>query len=829
MAEPGRDSSDGSAADGNEAAGAHAPADHSARSRRERERAFLSEASDALASSLDYATTLTTVTRLAVEGIADWCAVDELRSDGSVSRLAVAHRDPAKLALARALQEKYPPDPNASFGVANVLRTGRPELVPEITDELLAQVAVDEEHLRLARALELRSYIVVPLIARDVVLGALTLVASATHHRFDERDLALAQELARRAALAIDNARLYRQSEEARMRLEELAVELEAQAGELSHQAAEMEAIQAELEESSVSLGESRARLQATIDSSLDAVVTTDQNSIILEWNAVAEAMFGWSAAEVLGTGLADTIIPPQHREGHRHGVERYLATGEERIMGRRIEITALRRDGREFPVELTIASARSREQLVFNAFIRDITDRKQFERQRAAENALGRVLAESRTLPEAAPRALAAIGHILGWDVGGFWAIDPEANVLRILELWSAPTIDIAAFAAATRATSFAPGEGLPGRAWASKAPTWISDVQADPGYPRAGAAAGAGLHGAFAFPILAGDKCLGVIEFLHRDVLEPDEALLRGVSVVGNDIAQAVLRLQAEGERDRALAEVRRMNRDLERVNATLAERSAEAESASRAKSDFLANMSHELRTPINAIIGYSELLEMGVTGPVTEAQKGQLDRIRISSRHLLGLIDDILDFSKLEAGRIRVAKTRVPLRAPVDAALALVMPQATERNLAVVDDVATDGTSELLGDEDRVTQILVNLLSNAVKFTADGGTITLRAADSALGDAPPLADGTHAVSISVADTGIGIPSEQLESIFEPFLQVETDRTRTTGGTGLGLSISRELARMMDGDLSVESEIGKGSVFTLILPRGAASPDSA
>ena len=776
--------------------------------RRGRERAFLAEASDALASSLDYATTLATVTRLAVEGIADWCAVDELRADGSVNRLAVAHRDPEKLELARSLQERYPTDPNAPFGVPKVLRTGKPELVPEITDELLTQLAIDEEHLRLARSLELRSYIVVPLVARDVVLGALTLVSSAANRRFDEHDLALAQELARRASLAMDNARLYRASEEARERLEEIAVELEAQTGELSNQAAEMEEVQAELEASSVALGESRARLQATIDSSLDAVVTTDRDSLILEWNKVAETMFGWSAHEVLGTSLSDTIIPPQHREGHRRGVERYLATGEARILGRRVEITALHRDGREFPVELTVASARSREQLVFNAFIRDISDRKRAERQRAAELALGRVLAESRTLVEAAPRALAAVGEGLGWDAGSFWIADPDAGVLRLLETWSDPSTDISAFVATSRAMTFAPGVGLPGRAWASREPVWIRDVQEDPAYPRAAAAAHAGLHGAFAFPILAGTECLGVLEFLHHTALEPDETLLRGVSVVGSDIAQAVLRLHAEGERDRALSE---------------------AETASRAKSDFLANMSHELRTPINAIIGYSELLELGVTGPVTDAQKAQLERIRISSRHLLGLIDDILDFSKLEAGRVRVEKERVPVRTPVEAALALILPQATEKNLTVVDAIGDRGGQEFIGDRDRVTQILVNLLSNAVKFTPEGGRITLQSSDPERTLPSRGTGGRPAVSVCVADTGIGIPEQQQASIFEPFMQVETDRTRTTGGTGLGLSISRELARMMDGDLTVESELGKGSVFTLVLPKAAAGAAAA
>ena len=796
--------------------------------RLERSRAFMAEANEALASSLDYETTLTTVTRLAVQGIADWCAVDELRPDGSIHRIAVAHPDAEKLELAKTLHERYPPRPDAPHGLSHVLRTGEPELVPEITDELLVAVTVDEEHLRIARALGLRSYIIVPLIARGAIMGALTLVSSESGRRFNESDLVMARELARRSAIAIDNARLYRESESVRERLEEQATELEAQATELEAQAEEMrqqawqlEETQADLEATNIALGASAARLQATIDSSLDAVVTTDRHSTILEWSRLAEVLFGWSRAEAVGANLADTIIPAQFRERHRRGIERYLATGEGPILNRRIEITALRRDGREFPVELTVAPARFGDELVFNAFIRDITERKRFDQQRAAEHALARVLAESRTLIDAAPRALAAIGEALTWDVGGLWVLDLEHDFLRSVASWNAPGIDAAEFHAATRSITFRLGEGLPGRVWEARAPAWISDVARDMTFPRADAAARVGLHGAFAFPVLSGDEFLGVIEFLHREIVEPDEALLRSVAAIGSDIAQAVRRVQAEAERDRALAEVSRINADLEKTNAALEERSTEAERASRAKSEFLANMSHELRTPINAVIGYGELLETGVTGPVSDAQKAQLERIRASSEHLLALIDDILDFSKIGAGRIRVSTARVPLRKPLDAALGLVIPQATEKGLAVVDAVSHDPEPEFAGDEHRVRQILVNLFSNAVKFTHAGGTITV--SSETAGPEGCAAESAEAgcVFIRVADTGIGIPADQLEAIFEPFTQVETKLTRAAGGTGLGLSISRELARLMGGDLTVESRPGEGSTFTLVLPR--------
>jgi len=214
----------------------------------ENDQAFLMAASNLLSSSLDYETTLAAVTRLAVQGIADWCAVDELLPDGTIRRIAVAHPDPEMMKLAASMEERYPSDPDAPHGVPHVLRTGEPQLMAEIPDELLVASAQDEEHLELIRSLGLKSFMVVPLVARGAVLGALTLVASTSGRRFDEQDLRLAEELSHRAGLAIDNARLYRDSEAARYELEEQATELESQTAELQQQAWQMEEIQAELE-----------------------------------------------------------------------------------------------------------------------------------------------------------------------------------------------------------------------------------------------------------------------------------------------------------------------------------------------------------------------------------------------------------------------------------------------------------------------------------------------------------------------------------------------------------------------------------------------------
>jgi signal transduction histidine kinase len=246
-------------------------------------------------------------------------------------------------------------------------------------------------------------------------------------------------------------------------------------------------------------------------------------------------------------------------------------------------------------------------------------------------------------------------------------------------------------------------------------------------------------------------------------------------------------------------------------------------EAEAASRAKSDFLAKMSHEIRTPINAMMGYAELLELGISGPVSEAQAKQLSRIRASGDHLTSLVNEILDLAKIEAGQMGVEPTAAVTADALDAALGLIRPQAASKGVSIVNRNSGD-VSEYLGDPQRVQQILTNLLSNAVKFTAPGGTVTVSIGGATRDDLATQNGVTEWTCIVVADTGIGIASDDMERIFQPFVQVENGYTRNHGGTGLGLTISRSLAQMMDGELEVESTLGQGSRFTLWLP----SPNS-
>jgi signal transduction histidine kinase/CHASE3 domain sensor protein len=408
------------------------------RKREQKGAELLAEASRVLASTLDYEKTLDAVARLAVGELADWCAVALVQTGGGIRQAVVSHVDEAKIRWAKELNKRYPPDYAAPTGVGHVIITGQPELYPEISDEMLVAAAKDQQHLAIMRELQIKSALIVPMIARGRTLGALTLISTQEGRHYGDADLTLAMEIATRAAIAIDNAQLYR-----------------------------------------------------------------------------------------------------------------------------------------------------------------------------------------------------------------------------------------------------------------------------------------------------------------------------------------------------------------------STLA--------ASEAKSTFLATMSHELRTPLNAIIGYQSLLKEGIDGSLNESQLVQLSRIRAGADHLLSLIDEILTYSRVEAGKEVVRLDEAELRPIVDDAVTMVTPLAKAKRLNVRVDVPD---ARLVTDAGKLRQILVNILSNAVKFT-DRGEITLRA----------RLNGDEA-RFSVSDTGLGIATENQQRIFEPFWQVEQSSTRRAGGTGLGLTVSRSLARLLGGEVSVESKLGDGSIFTLTLP---------
>jgi PAS domain S-box-containing protein len=268
---------------------------------------------------------------------------------------------------------------------------------------------------------------------------------------------------------------------------------------------------------------------------------------------------------------------------------------------------------------------------------------------------------------------------------------------------------------------------------------------------------------------------------------------------------------------ELEQQIEEAQQLTEELEMSNAQLQEATEIAERAQReamaanmAKSKFLAAMSHELRTPLNAIAGYLQLIEMGVHGPVTDAQGKALSRAQHSQQHLLALINDVLNFAKLEAGHIEYHLEDLRLDEVVSQMMPMIEPQLAAKGIARAAHVAPGIL--VRADRDKLQQILLNLLSNAVKFTDAGGRVMV---DTAPCDDPC----SDCVCLEVTDTGCGIPADSLEAIFDPFVQVHRQLTRVIEGTGLGLAISRDLARGMGGDILVRSIEGEGATFTLML----------
>jgi len=519
------------------------------------------------------------------------------------------------------------------------------------------------------------------------------------------------------------------------------------------------------------------------LDTALDCIITIGSGGHVLEFNPAAERVFGFSRDEAIGKELADLIIPPRMREQHRRGLAHYLKTGEGPVIGKRIEIAGVRKDGSEILVELTITALKIDHEPLFTAYLRDITERVRNDRRRLAQYTVASLLAGSWTLEEASSAILQTIASIGDWALSGLWIYDETIGRLRCRAFWQAGSENLKKFGQFSQTVQFRMGEGLPGRVWESNEPAWIHDVTVDKNFPRSAAAKETGLRGGFAFPLFAGRAVNGVIELFSHDFAEPDNDLLQLVAALGSQIGLFIER--------------RRMEKELERAKEN-------AEAASTAKDRFLAILSHELRTPLNPVLLWADgvLNQPGVDPEIEQGLRMVCRNIELEAR----LIDDLLDLTRIARGKLQLRLQPADAHELVRHAIEIVRADLDSRHIQL--SVALEATSHQVDvDPPRLEQVFWNILRNACKFTADGGAISIRSYSSA----------PNSITVEMTDNGVGIEPEFLEKIFAAFEQLEMRRE----GLGLGLAISKAIVEMHGGSIRAQSEgQGKGATFAVTLP---------
>ena len=528
------------------------------------------------------------------------------------------------------------------------------------------------------------------------------------------------------------------------------------------------------------------------------AIFALDPGGYIMSWNSGAERLKGYTAAEAIGKHFS--MFYPRERidEGFpEFELRTAAATGRFEDEGWRV-----RKDGSLFWVNVVITALRNDDgELVgFAKVTRDLTERRNAELALRDSERIFRLLVES--VKDYAIFMLDPTGRVATWNAGAerIKGYRPHEIIGHSFSEFY-PADDVAAgkpereLSIATRTGKYEE-EGWRVRQdgtrfWAHVLITAVRDP---------------------------GGALIGFAK-VTRDLTERRAAEEQALANARRAAIEEVARQAAE-EREQALhalaEELRQRTKELEARTAELEVRNREArdaqqraDDANRAKSEFLASMSHELRTPLNAIGGYTDLLTMGLSGPVTPEQLEQLARIKHSQTHLLGIINDLLNFSRIEAGKLTYTFGAVSLYQVIDDVLKMMTPLADAGGL-VFDDLDCPRHLMAWTDRSKLQQIIVNLMSNAVKFTGAGGRIAVAVHELA----PKRA------AIAIRDTGCGIPNNHLQLVFDPFVQVGRSLTTAHEGTGLGLAISRDLARALGGDILVDSTIGVGSTFTIIIP---------
>ena len=848
---------------------------------------FLAEASEVLASSLDYEMTLASVARLAVPHLGDWCVVDVLGEGGEVRRLAVAHVDPSKVQLAEELQQRYPPRPDAPHGLPNVLRTGKSELYADVSDELIDATTRGAEHAAAVRSLGLRSVMVVPMAARGRTVGAITFVTAESDRRYGPADLALAEDLARRAATAVDNARLYGEAQEALRR--------EAR---------------------------SAALLDTLFASSPTGLAFYDREFRFQRVNDALAAINGVPAADHVGKTYAEVV--PHVWPTVRPHFGRVLASGEPVVD---VEVTgdtpADPGKPRTWLTSWYPVLDAARNVMGLGGVITDITGRKRAEEALWAANAS---LRESNDRFEIVARA--TNDAVWDWDLSTnevTWYAGPEQlfgfdprQVAKDIQWWAGQIHpdDRARVVAGMHAAVVGGGSAV----WRDEYRFRRADGTYAHVYDRGSVlrderGAAVRMIGAMAdvserraaqealrvsrerLDLVLGATDLGLwycdlpldklvwnarckehfflppdaevtigtfFERIHPDdrentrraiersigsrepfdtdyrTVSPDGRRVRWVRAIGRAFYDDAGRPRRFDGITIDVTERRQAEEELKRAKET-------AEAANAAKDHFLAVLSHELRTPLSPVLSTVQAMED--EPGLRDEWRESLEMIRRNVEMEARLIDDLLDLTRISKGKLELHVQTVDAHACLAHAVEICRADLAAKRLRLEADPAA-ARRHVRGDAARLQQVFWNLIKNAVKFTPEGGTVTVRTRNEEVGSgewrvgrkevepgAPahsiphtplPASSSPALIRIEVADTGIGIEPDVLPRIFDAFEQGERSITRRFGGLGLGLAISKALVDMQGGRLSAASAgKGRGAVFSVELAVVEPKPD--
>lgn len=587
-------------------------------------------------------------------------------------------------------------------------------------------------------------------------------------------------------------------------------------------------------------LRESEERFRTIATAAHDAIILLDPNGRVCYWNRAAETIFGYGADEVLGQDAHERLAPPQFHEAYRQAFSHFRETGTGPAIGRTLELTAVRKGGQEFPIELSVSAVATPAGWAAVGILRDVTERKLGEqallRHRRYEQALAecsQVLLSDAPLQSALAQALDHLRAAAGAT---------RAYVAENFES-SAGGLGVQALSVRDEGGTGNPGwlssplryrEGLGGWATRLAAGEPICGPVRELPLEQRDILERHGVYSVLLLPIAIDGQWQG---FLGLDdprerVWDQEEVRLLQTAAglvgafVGRRRADQRLR-ESNAIMEESLRRERRVSVQLEAAFQELEGAMRQAEAANQAKSEFLANMSHEIRTPMTAIIGFAELLAeevlcctqcAGYGDCELRERNGQyVETIRSNGRYLLEIINDILDLSKIESGGLEVERIPCSPLEILHEVRGLMAARAAEKKLEFV--VETEGPvpEAIRSDPTRLRQILVNLVGNAVKFTSAGHVrLSLALVE------PPLGAGDPRLRFRVSDTGIGIGPEQTARLFVPFSQADSSTTRKYGGTGLGLAISKRLIEALGGTIAVESTPGQGSTFTMEVPTG-------